>query len=468
MLSITGGIHMFPPQTYIQRRRRLQAQFDTGLLLFLGNEESPMNYADNTFHFRQDSTFLYYMGVDQPGWAAVIDLDAGTTTAFANDLDLDAIVWTGVLPSVAELASRGGITETRPAAALTDEIEKAAALRRTIRFLPPYRPDNTLKLFRMLDVHPDEIKALASVDFVRAVVEMRVRKDAEEIAEIEKGVNTSVDMHVAGIRMARPGMLEAEIAARVTEIAMAAGGNISFPVIATVHGETLHNHYHGNRLEPGRLFILDAGAETATHYAGDLTSTFPVDRTFTKRQTEIYDVVLAGYDAGVAALAPGVPFRNVHLIAARKIAEGLKDIGLMKGDLDAAVEQGAHALFFPHGLGHMMGLDVHDMEDLGEQWVGYQDQSRSTQFGLKSLRLARPIEPGFVFTMEPGVYLIPELIDRWKADGKFRDFINYDALEPYRDFGGIRFEENYVVGEKGCRRLGKERPKTAADVEALR
>ena len=459
---------MFPAATYIDRRKRLSAQFKDGILLLLGNDDSPMNYTDNTFHFRQDSSFLYYIGVDQPGWAAVMDVEDGSTTAFGNDIDLDAIVWTGVLPSVADLAMQAGITKTKPVAALAEVLATAKSQGRTIRFLPPYRPENALKLFRLLDVHPDTAQEQASVDLVRAVVEMRVRKDAEEIAEIEKAVNTSVDMHVAGIKMAKPGMLEAEIAARVTEIAMAAGGNLSFPVIATIHGETLHNHYHGNRLEPGRLFILDAGAETAAHYAGDLTSTFPVDRTFTRRQKELYDVVLGGYDAGVAALKPGAPFKDAHLASARKIADGLKGVGLMKGDIDAAVEHGAHAMFFPHGLGHMMGLDVHDMEDLGEQWVGYKGQPRSTEFGLKSLRLARPIEPGFVFTIEPGIYLIPELIDRWKAAGKFRDFINYDALQPYRDFGGIRFEENYVVQEKDVRKLGKARPRTAADVEALR
>ncbi len=459
---------MFPAATYSDRRKRLTAQFRDGILLFLGNDDSPMNYADNTFHFRQDSSFLYFMGVDQPGWAAVIDVEEGSTTAFANDIDLDAIVWTGVLPSVADLAGMAGITETRPSAALADVLSKAKAQGRTIRFLPPYRPENVLELFRLLGVPPDEAASRASEEFVRAVVEMRVHKDAAEIAEIEKAIDVTVDMHVAGMKMARPGMLEAEIAARVTEVAMAAGGNLSFPVIATVHGETLHNHSHANRLEPGQIFILDAGAETATHYAGDLTSTFPVDRTFTPRQKDIYNVVLSGYDAAVAALAPGVPFRKVHMTAARKMAEGLKSIGLMKGDLDAAVEQGAHAMFFPHGLGHMMGLDVHDMEDLGEKWVGYQGQPRSTQFGLKSLRLVRPIEPGFVFTIEPGIYLIPELIDRWKADGKFREFLNYDALEPYRTFGGIRFEDNYAVFEDGCRRLGKARPKSTADVEALR
>lgn len=459
---------MFPSQTYIQRRSRLQARFDSGLLLFLGNRESPMNYADNTFHFRQDSTFLYFMGVDQPGWAAVIDVDEGTTTAFADDLDLDAIVWTGALPSVAELAERGGITRTAPAAGLADVVARASAQGRPVRFLPPYRTDNAVQLFRMLGVHPDEARGGADVDFVRAVVDMRAVKDAGEIAEIEKAVNTTVDMHLAAMAMAQPGLLEADIAARVTEVALAAGGNLSFPVIATIHGETLHNHYHGNRLEPGRLFLLDAGAETAMHYAGDLTSTFPVDHTFTPRQKEIYDVVLSAHRAAVDALKPGVPFRDVHLLACRTLAGGLKGLGLMKGDVNAAVEQGAHAMFFQCGLGHMMGLDVHDMEDLGELWVGYQGQPRSTQFGLKSLRLARPLEPGFVFTVEPGVYIIPELIDRWKAERKFVDFIDYDVLEKYRDFGGIRIEEDFVMGEHGARRLGKDRPRTTAEVEALR
>ncbi len=459
---------MFAAQTYAARRARLQSQFTSGILLFLGNEESSMNYADNTYHFRQDSTFLYYMGVDQPGWAAVVDVDEGTTTAFADDATLDAIVWTGAVPSVAELASRGGVTATKPAAALADVIGAARAQGREIHFLPPYRPENALKLFRLLGVHPDQARTAASVPFIRAVVEMRAVKDEEEIAEIERAVDTCVDMHVAGMAMARPGMKEADIAARVTEIALAAGGNLSFPVIATIHGETLHNHYHGHTLEDGQIFLLDAGAETAAHYAGDLTSTFPVGAAFTPRQKEIYDIVLSAHLAAVAAVKPGVPFRDVHLLACRTLAEGLKGIGLMKGDLDAAVEQGAHAMFFQCGLGHMMGLDVHDMEDLGEVWVGYEGTPKSTMFGIKSLRLARPLKPGFVFTVEPGIYFIPELIDRWKAEGKFREYIDYDLLATYRTFGGIRIEEDLVVESGGCRILGKSRPRTTEEVEALR
>jgi len=459
---------MFTAQTYIERRTRLQSRLSSGLLLFLGNDESPMNYAANTFHFRQDSTFLYYLGVDQPGWAATIDLESGRTVVFADDLTIDDIVWTGVLPTVAELAAGGGVTETRPAAALDAVVKEAAAKGRKVHFLPPYRPENKLRLFALLGVHPDRQHDVASLELVRAVVEMRVIKSREEIAEIESAVDTSVDMHLAAMRMVRPGMTEAEVAAQVTELALASGGQLAFPVIATVHGETLHNHFHGNVLKSGDLFLLDAGAETAAHYAGDLTSTFPVDPAFTPRQRDVYQVVLNAHLAAVGACAPGVRFRDVHTLACRTLAAGLKELGLMKGDIDDAVAQGAHAMFFQCGTGHMMGLDVHDMEDLGEVWVGYEGQPKSTQFGLKSLRLARPLQPGFVFTVEPGIYFIPELARRWKAEGKFTEFIDYDALERWLGFGGVRIEENVLVTPDGFRILGTWRPRTIEEVEQVR
>jgi Xaa-Pro aminopeptidase len=459
---------MFDAQSYVDRRARLAATFDSGLLLFFGNEESPMNYSDNAFHFRQDSTFLYYFGIDQPGYAAIIDLDEGRTVVFADDLTIDDVVWTGPLPTVAELAARGGIGATAPVSALEADVAKARAQERTLRFLPPYRAENRIRLLKLLGIAPDDQRERASIDFIRAVVEMRAVKSADEVAEIEQAVDTSVDMHLAAMRLARPGMQELEIAAKVTELALAAGGQLSFPVIATIHGETLHNHDHGNTLAPGQMFLLDAGAETAGHYAGDLTSAFPVDRAFSPRQKEIYQLVRDAQAAAIAALRPGVPYRDVHLLTCRRLAEGLKGLGLMQGDLDDAVAQGAHALFFPYGVGHMLGLDVHDMEDLGEVWVGYEGQPKSTQFGLKSLRLARPLKPGFVFTVEPGLHFIPELIDRWRAEGKFTDFIDYDCVETYRDFGGIRLEENLVVDADGCRVLGKNRPRTIAEVEAVR
>jgi len=461
---------MFASQTYVERRGRLRAHLNgqRGLLLFLGNEESPMNYADNCFPFRQDSSFLYFLGVDQPGWVGVLDLDEGGTTLFADDLSIDAIVWTGPQPTVAELAARVGISNTAPFAKLAEALGRAKAQGRPIHYLPPYRPENRLRLFELLGIPPMEQAAKASLAFIQAVIAQRIHKSAEEVAEIEKAVTTTVQMHLAGMRMARPGLMESDIAARVTEIAHAAGGLLAFPVIATVHGETLHNHYHGHRLESGQLFLLDAGAEAVSHYAGDLTSTFPVDPKFTARQREVYDIVLSAHLAAVEVLKPGIRFREVHLLACRRLAEGLKGLGLMKGDLDEAVAQGAHAMFFQCGLGHMMGLDVHDMEDLGEVWVGHEGQPKSTQFGLKSLRLGRELQPGFVFTVEPGLYFIPELMDRWKAEGRFLDFIDYGKLQEYRDFGGIRLEENFLMTAEGARLLGPRKPRTADEVEAMR
>ena len=288
------------------------------------------------------------------------------------------------------------------------------------------------------------------------------------IRDSDRAVDISVEMHIAAMRMARPGMLESEVAAEVERVAVAAGGRISFPVIATIHGETLHNHYHGNTLSAGDLFLLDAGAETAMGYAGDLSSTFPVSPTFSGRQRSIYELQLAAYDTAVAMLAPGVPNMEVHFAAARVIAEGMKDLGLMKGDIDDALEAGAHAMFFPCGVGHMMGLDVHDMEDLGEVHVGYGGEPKSTQFGLKSLRLARELEPGFVITIEPGIYFVPQLMDLWRSQNHCRDFLDFDALDQWRDFGGIRNEEDYLMTTNGARRLGKVKPLTVEDVEALR
>ena len=457
---------MFPAQTYVHRREQLKARFQSGLLLLLGNDDSPMNYLDNAYPFRQDSTFLYYFGIDLPGYAALVDLDADRTVVFANDITIDDIVWTGVLPTVAELALQAGVKETAPAAALEPLLRKAAG--RTIRYLPPYRPEHRLKLSRLLGLPLDVLDEKASLEFTKAVIDMRAIKDEEEIVELDKAVDVTVDMHLAAMKMARPGVKESDIAARLTEIALASGGQLGYPIIATVHGETLHNHSYHHTLQEGQMLLVDAGAETAMRYTGDLTSTCPVGPAFTPRQRGIYDIVLKAHLAAVAGLAPGRPFREIHRLACRTLAEGLAGLGFMKGDLDAAVEAGAHALFFQCGTGHMLGLDVHDMENLGEVWVGYEGQPKSTQFGLKSLRLARPLQPGFVVTVEPGLYFIPELIDRWKAEGRFTEFIDYGRVEAYRDFGGIRIEENLLITEGGARVLGKWRPRTADEVEAAK
>lgn len=459
---------MFTAEVYIQRRKILCEKVGSGLILFWGNDESPMNYPDNTYHFRQHSSFLYYFGIDFPSLAAIIDVDNGHQVIFGDNYTIDDIVWMGPQPTIAERAILSGISETQPMAKLYTILREAQAARRIIHFLPPYRPENKIKLLRFLNIRPDQININASSDLVKAVISQREIKSQEEIDEIGMAVDLSVDMHVAAMKMTQPGMTEAQVAARIHEVALAHDCNISFPIIATINGQTLHNHSHQNKLKEGDLFLVDAGAESKMHYAGDLSSTFPVSKKFTPIQKQIYEISLKAHEAAISAIAPGAYFRDVHFAACKSIATSMKELGLMKGDVDQAVAEGAHALFFPCGTGHMMGLDVHDMEDLGEVWVGYDGEPKSTQFGLKSLRFAKKLKPGHVFTIEPGVYFIPELIDLWKSESKFSDFLVWDEIEKFRNFGGIRNEEDFLVTENGFKRLGKPKPKTIEEVESLR
>lgn len=459
---------MFTRETYQKRRELLKSTIKSGILLFLGNDECGMNYADNTYHYRQDSTFLYFFGSDYAGLNAIIDIDENREIIFGDELTIDHIVWMGTQPTIREKSASVGINETAPAANLKSYLEKAVKQNRLVHYLPPYRPEHQIKLFDLLQVHPNIAAKNSSVEFINAVVNQRNYKSAEEIIQIEKAVNITADMHLTAMRMAKPGMKESEIAAAIQEVAIGAGGQLSFPTIATINGQTLHNHYHGNTLKSGDMMLIDCGAENAMHYAGDMSSTFPVDKQFTQRQKEIYQIALNAHEAAIAELRPGIKFKDVHLKAARTIADGMKQMGFMKGNLDDAVQQGAHALFFQCGLGHMMGMDVHDMENLGEVYVGYNGEAKSTQFGLKSLRLGRELEPGFVLTIEPGIYFIPELIDMWKAEKRFTDFINYDKVEEYKDFGGLRNEEDFLITTNGSRLLGKPIPKRIDDVEAQR
>lgn len=459
---------MFSAQTYTERRKKLQESIGSGILLFLGNEESPMNYADNTYHFRQDSSYIYFWGLDHPGLAAVIDVDEGREIIFGDELTIDMIVWMGTQPTLKGRAEEVGVRDVRPMAELEDYLSKAGD--RKVHYLPPYRSENKIKIHDLLRKKLNRVTEDASVEFIKAVVAQREIKTAEELVEIDKAASISADMHIAAMKMAAPGLKESQVAARIQEIAVASGGQLSFPIICTINGQTLHNHYHGNTMNAGNLLLIDAGAETQTRYAGDLSHTVPVSGKFTDRQKEIYNLSLAAHNAAVAKLEPGVRNIDVHFAACKTIAQGMKDLGMMKGDVNEAVMLGAHALFFPCGTGHMMGLDVHDMEDLGEQYVGYNDIliKETKLFGLKSLRLGKELEPGFVLTIEPGIYFIPELIDMWKAEKRFADFINYDEVEKYRDFGGCRNEEDFVITENGKRMLGKEVPKTVEEIEALK
>lgn len=457
---------MFERKIYEERRSELKKSVGSGLILLLGNEECGMNYADNTYNFRQDSSFLYYFGLPFAGLAALIDVDNDREIIFGDELTIDDIVWMGTQPTLHEKAQRVGVQTTMPSSALRGELDKAVAAGRKVHYLPVYRPEHVLKLWKLLDIKPGT--ETPSVDLIKAVVDMRNHKRPEEIEEIERACNVTADMHIEAMKQLRAGMHEYELAAILESVAAYNNCPLSFPTICTVHGETLHNHYHGNMIEPGQMVLVDAGAETQMGYAGDMSSTICVDKTFTPRQKTIYDIQVASHLAAVEMLRPGVPFLDVYERAAEVICAGMKDLGILKGDPMEAVKAGAHAMFFQCGLGHMMGLDVHDMENLGEVWVGYGGKPKSTQFGRKSLRLARPLEEGFALTIEPGVYFIPELIDLWEGEGKFTDFINYKELNKWRDFGGIRNEEDYLITADGARRLGKKIPLTTEEVEALR
>ena len=462
---------MFAKETYIDRRSRLlqemRRQHQSGLLLFLGNDETGMNYADNPYPYRQDSTFLYFFGLDFPGLVALMDLDEEKSMVFIKEPTIDNIVWRGSLP-VKEKCEEAGIDILGYAEDIKSIIKKAENKGRMVHFLPPYRAEHYMKMFSLTGLPSQAFEDSVSIPFIKAVINLRSHKSPEEIMQIEDAVNISSDMNLAMLSMIHPGMSEMEVVSVVTGIALRRGRGMAFPVIATVDGQILNNHWHGNVMKEGDLFLLNAGAENRMHYAGDISMTAPVGKHFTDRQRMIYDVVLHAHRAAVDALAPGVPFLDVHIRASEVMAEDLKSIGLMKGNVREAVQEGAHALFFPNGLGHMLGLDVHDMEALGEVWVGYDGHPRSTKFGLKSLRLARPLEAGYVLTVEPGIYFIPELIDLWRSSGKFKDFLNYDEIEKFRDFGGFRIERDYLILDSGSRRLGKYIPITADEVEAMR
>jgi len=458
---------MFPGKVYTKRREQLRQLAGDGLILIAGNEESAMNYKANTYHFRQDSSFLYYFGINKPGFYGICDSESGIDTLFGNDFDMDDIIWMGEQPLVKELASNVGVGASASLKELSSVLQSAISSGRKIHILPPYRGDQQLALSDLCAVSIEAVKKFVSEELIRAVINMRSVKDSFEIGEIEKAVEIAGLMHTTAMKMAFPGNYERELAGAIEGIALSHGGPVSFPVILSMNGQTLHNHYHGNELEEGRMVVCDAGTESELCYASDITRTFPVGGKFSARQKDIYNIVLKANVETIKASLPGKSYREVHLQAARIITSGLKDLGLMKGDVDEAVASGAHALFFPHGLGHMLGLDVHDMEGLGENLVGYSETiKRSEQFGLAYLRMGRELEPGFVITNEPGCYFIPALIQQWKSEKKLEQFINYSEVDSYLGFGGVRIEDDVLITETGPRVLGTPIPKTVEEVEA--
>jgi Xaa-Pro aminopeptidase len=457
---------MFNQETYITRRLKLKQKISNGIILLLGNVDSPMNYSDNTYYFRQDSTFLYFFGLDFQKLAGVIDTESGEEIIFGDDMDIEDIIWMGPQIALKEKAEKVGIARTEPYKNLFFVIEKAILLGRKIHILPPYRAENKLLLSKFLGIYPSKLKTYSSLELIKAIVDLRSVKEDQEIAEIRKACVVGYQMHVTAMKMAKSGVWEQTIAGTIEGIANAGGGMVSFPVILSQNGETLHNHDHSKILQDGRLLLVDAGAEVGSHYASDFTRTVPVGGKFSQKQREIYEIVLAANNRGRELTKPGSTYLSVHLAVAEVIASGLKAIGLMKGDVKEAVNNGAHALFMPHGLGHMLGLDVHDMEDLGQIYVGYDDEIRPVdQFGTAYLRMGRKLQPGFVITNEPGIYFIPALIEKWKTENINADFINFDRLENYLDFGGIRLEDDILVTENGCEIIGDRIPIDPDEVE---
>ena len=457
---------MFAKEVYWQRRKLLREMVGDGIILFPGNEESSMNYGANTYHFRQDSSFLYFFGINKPGFYGVCDVDGDQDRLYGDDFTIDDIIWMGEQPAVSDLAEEVAVESSASLNDLAAFLKQALQSGRKVHLLPTYRGDHVVKLAQLMGVNYEEVSKLVSQELIASVVKLRSIKDQYEISEIEKAVDVAWIMHTTGMKMAYPGNFERELAGAIEGIALSHGGPVSFPVILSMDGQTLHNHYHGNELTEGRMVVCDAGAETAMCYASDITRTYPVGGKFSMQQKEIYNIVLQANSETIKASLPGRPYREVHLMAARIIASGLKELGIMKGDLDEAVAAGAHALFFPHGLGHMLGLDVHDMEGLGENNVGYRESlKRSDQFGLAYLRLGRELEPGFVVTNEPGCYFIPALMDQWKGEKKHSQFINYDQVEKYRGFGGVRIEDDVLITDTGSRVLGTPIPKTVDEVE---
>lgn len=459
---------MFSKDVYVKRRRDLASKVKSGILLFLGNSEAGINYISNTYRFRQDSSFLYFFGLDEPDLAAVIDIVSGEEVLFGNDVTIDDIIWMGPQPLMRDKASLIGVERVKPASELESYIEKARESGRDIHFLPPYRYHNQIWLYNLLGVDFGKQRQMASEDFIKGVVSLREIKDSYEIAEMDKAADIGYAMHYTAMRMAKTGMVEQELVGLMEGIAISHGHMPSFPIILSQNGETLHNHTHHQTLTDGRLLVIDAGAETNMHYASDFTRTIPSGGKFTQKQRDVYNVVSAANDLAMSMVKPGITYTSVHLAAARVLAQGLINLGLMRGDVDEAVAAGAHALFMPHGLGHQMGLDVHDMEDLGENFVGYDEvHKRATQFGLRSLRMGKTLRPGHVITNEPGCYFIPALIEKWKSEGINKEFINFSKLEDYYTFGGIRLEDDILVTETGSRLLGKKRlPNTPDAVEA--
>ena len=460
---------MFTAEIYALRREELRRRVGSGLILLPGNVESPMNYPNNTYHFRQDSTFLYYFGHNVPLLAGVIDADSGVETLYGDDFTVDDIIWMGPQTTIQDLALQVGVANSKPLAKLYDDVQRAIAQGRQVHYLPPYRGETKLMLCDLLGIAPSMLHARKSLDMLFAVAEMREKKGPEEIAAMEEAFNIGYQMHTAAMRSTLVGRSEHEVAGIVDGMAYTYGTGPSFTTILSQHGEVLHNHDHSGILESGRLLLCDCGGEHMNGYVSDHTRTFPVNGKFTDKQKDIYNIVLKAHDDAAAALRPGMMYMDLSNVAQRSLLEGLKDLDLVRGSVDDAMAAGAGFLFMPHGLGHGMGLDVHDCENIGERSFSFEDfAERAKASACCITRQYWRLMPGTVLSDEPGIYFIPALIDKYRAEGKLQGIVNYDKLEEYRDFGGIRLEDDLIVTETGSKMMGdKMIPITVEDVEAM-
>ncbi len=455
---------MFTKSVYTERREALKKIIGSGKILIMGNSEAPMNYHDNVYHFRQNSNFLYFFGINQPELNAIIDIDSNTEIIYGHELTIDDIIWMGEVPALSDLASQVGVSKVKSPADLITDLKTSE----NIHYLPPYRTEHNNILLNGLGINQNEQKAKASLDLIKAVISLRSIKSSIEIDEMAHAVNITKEMHLAAMMATKPGKYEYEVVGDILQKCKNHNGSLAYGVIFSVNGQVLHNHYHNNLMTDGRMIINDSGAENDLCYAGDITRSFPVNGVFTDKQKEIYNIVLEMENSAIDFIGPGVNYRDAHLLANKILISRFKELGLLKGDENDMLENGVAGLFMPHGLGHMIGLDVHDMEDLGENYVGYEDgQTRATYLGLKSLRLAKTLQAGYALTVEPGIYFIPQLIDKYKAEAKFLDFVNYDKLTSYYDFGGIRIEDNVLITEGGREVIGDAIPKELSEVEAM-
>ncbi len=460
---------MFKSKVYINRRQELKEKVKRGVILFIGNNESQVLIRDTVQKFRQNSNFVYYWGLNEPDLAALIDVDNDKEILFGHDLATEEIIWEGEQKKLADKAKLIDVGITAEMSTLKNVIDDFRKKRTRIHYLPQHFDNNIQKISNLLNITIKQVTQKYSVELTKAVIDQRLIKSKNEIVEIEKALNISYKFHTLAMQKTRPGEYEYDIVKVMEKVLISKGSRWAYLPIFTIRGERLHNHHYNNKMQKGDLVINDSGAESPTGlYSSDITRTFPVSGAFTKKQKGIYEIVLKTQLAAIKAIKPGVKYLDIHLLAARIIAEGLKKLGIMKGDLENAVTAGAHALFFPHGLGHMLGLDVHDMEDLGEEFIGYNDKiKRSDQFGLAYLRFAKELRSGQVLTVEPGIYFIPQLIEQWQGENKFKEFINYEKVNEYLDFGGVRIEDNILVTKNSHRVLGKPIPKTIKEIESL-